>query len=397
MKASLCCGLCVYVLISSSLIQSNYVSSMPFNSSSGSKARGVENSDNTELFVAITALLISVAAFVIALLQALHQYYASAKGYSSCGAPVIKKWSEFRHRRFLLYEFRFEVQFEVPIIFVARPENKKGPIEGQKIILINGSDESFEESRTQSTDNYKGKREYEYVHTADNEEATWVALLMAIQRMEKESGIWQRSILQTPVNHSLIVCVQRQKRSWATMPGNISKPYATTTISHLIEFTAMLGIHWKVFDRDTDRYRAQGNGFILSGTYLENLGIAFSFQKKGPTWFETNRVIPHHDVKELCFGLSPTVFRDSGVTQYADEPKDIGTLQLGSMEEIAESLMVLGCNANTANYFRENATKARHGHLFPGKLTIKSIILCLSLTIIKLPLNSLAWLASCSN
>ncbi len=130
----------------------------------------------------------------------------------------------------------------------------------------------------------------------------------------------------------------------------------------------MLGIYWKVFDRAENRYLAQGNGFILSGKEVDGLGLTFTFQKKGPTWFEDNRVVPHYDVKELCFGFVPTTFRQQGEKQYADESKSIGTLQLGSLNEVAESLIVMGCNVHTVNYFRVRGDSSpRLDHLFPCK------------------------------
>ncbi|KAH7176143.1 hypothetical protein EDB81DRAFT_897212 [Dactylonectria macrodidyma] len=48
------------------------------------------------------------------------------------------------------------------------------------------------------------------------------------------------------------------------MPWNMRKPYATSTICHVVEAIAMLGIHWKVFNRSENRYRAQGNVNIWS-------------------------------------------------------------------------------------------------------------------------------------
>lgn len=352
-----------------------------------------KNDNNLELILAIAAMVISVAAFVVSILQALQQYYASATGYSSCGPKVIGKWAQFRHRLLIWYEFRFEVQFEVPVIFVARPNNQNGPMghtSKQKIVVLDGSKESYHDSCTQSTaeldSEFRKQRNAPTtgVHTADNEAATWLGMLVAIQRMEDDSRKWQQKALKNydaPANpeaegamawppkafagHDLIVCIQRKKKSWDTIPDHITKPYATTTIAHLVEMMAMLGIYWKVMDRANDRYLAQGNGFIVSGSAVDALGLTFTFTKKGPTWFEANRVIPHYHVKELCFGLAPTTFRAPGVRQYADEPKGLGTLQLGCMDEIAESLTVLGCNVHTVNFFRRADATSRHAHLFP--------------------------------
>jgi len=375
---------------------------MADNGDNGSRGQQNNNNDgggsnnNVEFVLAVTAMIISVAAFIVSILQALQQYYSSARGYSSCGPDVIGLWAKSRNRILRWYEFRFEVQFEVPVIFVARPTNEYGPMGHtgvQKIVFLNGTDQSYKDAWTPNMEEHdqasKKQREMATrVHTADNEAATWLGLLMAIQRMEVESRNWQGDALRphgitapgtsdslttwpwpptTDGGHSLIVCLQKKKKSWDTIPDNVTKPYATTTIAHLVEVTALLGIYWKVFDRSEDRYLAQGNGFILSGSNVEGLGLTFSFQKKGPTWFKSNRVVPYYDSKELCFGFCPTTFRPKGEKQYADESRNIGTLQLGSMDEIAETLVVLGCNAQTVNYFRDSDTKARYSHLFPGK------------------------------
>ncbi|PTD06229.1 hypothetical protein FCULG_00011849 [Fusarium culmorum] len=348
--------------------------------------------DNTELIIAVVALVISVLAFVIAILQALQQYLATATGFSSCGEAVIGKWSQFARRQMVWSEFRFEVQFETPVIFVARPSNTRGPLgddalakdESRKIIRLDGSNANFKYTDTvkEYDDNYK-KSTQQVVHTADNEKATWCALLMAIVRMEKESREWQgkksgewckatgpRPPFDSPVplqepgaHHSLLVCMQRKRRTWDSMPKDFAKPYATTTISHIVEIAAMLGIHWRQFDLNNDQYRAQGNGFVLYGSYTDGLGICFNFQKQGPTWFEKNRIIPSYHVKQLCFGMASTIFSKERKV-YTDEAKGVERLQLGSLAEIAKTLVVFGCDINTVNYFRKNTDQARHSHLF---------------------------------
>ncbi|EFQ31545.1 modin [Colletotrichum graminicola] len=370
---------------------------MSSNNTNDGSGSGSDDDDNrTELIVALVALVISVLAFVISMLQALQQYYASATGYSSCTPKVMGDWARFTHRRFRWYEFRFEVEFEVPIIFVAPPTNASGPLglhKDKEITYMTGTSDSYKKTFTWNQQQYdkidkslRAGNSRQAIHTADNELANWLGLLMAIQRMEKESRIWQDNEYfghsnpqwedQTPCHphtpavvftHTLTVGMQRKKKSWDSMPDNMKKPYATTTISHLVEIAGMLGVHWKEFNRNEDRYRAQGNGFSITGYDVDDLGIVFTFEKIGPTWFHENRIVPHNLVKELFFGYCPTIFRpvNSSNHKYADEPKDIGTLQLGSMSAIAETLVVIGCNTNAVQYFRKPQSDTRHVHLFP--------------------------------
>lgn len=155
----------------------------------------------------------------------------------------------------------------------------------------------------------------------------------------------------------------------------MTKPYATSTICHIIELAAVLGLHWKEFSRNSERYRAEGNGYMLSGAPVSDLGLVFTFQKTGRTLFRENRVIPKDEMKQYCFGVVPTIFCKSADDEERlkfpfDQPEDLAALQLGHPREIADTFTVIGCNANTANCFLEDDKDTIH--LFPGKHTFRS-------------------------
>jgi hypothetical protein len=336
--------------------------------------------DSSELF-GIIALVISLIALLGTFAQVLQQYYASAIGYSNCGESVMGLWHISKKRSFRPGEFRFEVLFETPVIFVSPPTNPHGPVKGAQIHYIKGTDASLKETLTQLPKEDQKAREdlvarAGRVHTADNERATWVTMLSQLQLMERSSQAWQQTQYgNNPPSskeqadfqkHTLAVALQSKKRSWDTMPSNVKKPYATTAMCHMIEIAAMLGLLWKEFNRSSDRYRAEGNGYILIGTNVDDLGIMFTFQICGKSKFEENRIIPVDEVKELCFGFISTIFRKDQDNRRLDyeEPRDLSILQVGSTNDLAETLVLIGCNTNTANYFRSE--KARHGHLFPG-------------------------------
>ena len=98
--------------------------------------------------LAITSLLISVIAFFIAVAQALQQYVSTAEGYRKCARSVTGPWSNYRHRIFEWREFRFSVEFQTPVMFVAPPANKRGPVADQPVYNVDGSEESFKNTRT---------------------------------------------------------------------------------------------------------------------------------------------------------------------------------------------------------------------------------------------------------
>ncbi|RYP58074.1 hypothetical protein DL769_009127 [Monosporascus sp. CRB-8-3] len=343
------------------------------------------NDDDRELFVSIVALVISLIALFGTLLQVLQTYFASsAAGFARCGVKTMGQWGKFTRRKFKPSDLRFEVEFETPVIFLAPPNNNKGPIPNEPIWYMNGSKESYMETRTLLPNEDKEQKENrsrkELIHTADNERASWVELLAVIQKMESDSAEWQRIFYhKDPGNRvpatfgerTLAVAVQKKIKSWDTMPSSVTKPYATTTMCHLVELAAVLGLHWKEFSRSHNKYRAEGNGYMLTGAPVSDLGLVFTFQKTGRTLFEENRVIPKDEIKQLCFGVVPTIFcttqEDEERLKFPfDQPEDLTSLQLGSSREIADTLTVMGCNTNTVNCFLgDEKNKKATIHLFP--------------------------------
>lgn len=333
----------------------------------------------------LIALIVSLVALLGTVAQVLQQYYASAQGYQNCGESVMGEWHRSKKRRFRWSELRFEVQFESPVIFVCPPTNERGPVPKQPIKFITGTQESLEKTKTLLAKDENQRLmalKNNQVHTADNERATWVTLLSHLQTMEQESRDWQQNQLKNfpppgpsqsldlagIESHTLVVAVQSKKRSWDTMPPDVRKPYATTTMCHLLEIAAMMGIYWKEFDRSKDKYRAEGNGYMLTGSNIHDLGLMFTFRITGKSHFGENRVIPVDEVKEMCCGSASTIFqeiKDNRRLEFPNEDsKDLAFLHLGSMAEIAETLVQMECNTNTADYFLR---KGKHTHLFPGK------------------------------
>jgi hypothetical protein len=352
--------------------------------SSNNNNNGGGGNNNADFVVAAVALVVSVVALLATFMQVLQQYYASAQGYSLCNEKVMGGWAKTKSRQFRLDELRFEVQFDVPVIFVSSPKNKNGPVAGADIYYLDGSEKSQKDTNTTSQldlrKQYHDRSRREQIHTSDNEIAAWYVLLFAAQRMEVESADWQKeeytnfgppSSLFPPEpptlaeHHTLTVAVQRKRKSWDTMPISI----ATTTMCHLIEMMAAIGVYWKEFDRKRDRYWGEGNGFMILGERLSDPGIMFSFQVNGQCTFKRNRVVPVDEIKELCFGYVPTVYREKDdkrrLKAPSDEQQNLSTLLMGSSREISETLTAIGCNNNTIRIFLEEGK--RTSHLFPSK------------------------------
>ncbi|CAJ0551330.1 Ff.00g112600.m01.CDS01 [Fusarium sp. VM40] len=356
-----------------------------------------------EVVVALVALLVSLVALAATFMQVMQQYYASAAGYAECNEKVMGKWALTKTRRFTWDELRFEVEFEAPVIFVSPPDNKHGPIREAEIYFLDGSPQSLDNTWSELDINpreeYANMTKRERIHTADNERASWTILLSAVQRMEHESETWQKGEYEnmhknvgppsalTPHDlpmvpptlyeaHTLTVALQRKRKSWDTMPATVLRPYATTTMCHLIEMLAALGIYWKEFDRKRDRYRAEGNGFMVLGEKVADLGLMFNFSIYGRSRFEDNRVIPVDQVKELCFGYVSTIYSgilDKRRLQFPeDDPENLAFLQLATREEISQTLIRIGCNTNAVRAFQDAGKHT--SHLFPVSFEILGML-----------------------
>ncbi|KAK3389579.1 hypothetical protein B0H63DRAFT_556706 [Podospora didyma] len=336
--------------------------------------------------IATAALVISTLALLGVVVQYVQAVLSKVNGLPSKDREVSGLWANYAHIKWRA--FRADVEFEAPIIFLAPNNNMKGPVHGKPIWYVNGTGESCDEIRVSRlpSDPEAAQRAMvqrtqsgltrEPVHTVKNELVTWILVLEATQKMEADSKRWERiKWSNTNVHYtlpgdkdfvSLSVNIQAMKRSFDKHP-TIKKPFATTTICHLVELCAMLGIFWKEFDRDNNKYRAEGNGYSLLGHRMPDLGLAFTFEKPGWPRFEKNRVIPTAEVKELCFGNVPTFYRpqseDEHWRQPVNEQPELKTLQLGSRVEIAETLSLMRCNEYTTLCYSDPAKK--HVHLFP--------------------------------
>src|SRR4051812_14471391 len=154
------------------------------------------NDLNQNIF-GFTALIVSLVALATTVLQVLQQYFSSADGYRRCAESVMGLWAKNTHRRLRMHEFRVEVVFETPVIFLSRPDNKKGPLLGRDIHYIDGTPESYQNTRVlqPSVQKKVDEQNSARVRTADDERASWVNLLSALQTEEDQSRSWDKAML----------------------------------------------------------------------------------------------------------------------------------------------------------------------------------------------------------
>ncbi|KAI9742401.1 MAG: hypothetical protein M1818_003934 [Claussenomyces sp. TS43310] len=304
--------------------------------------------------IALTALVISLIALFTTVAQVAQQYITTAsEGYRRCQKSVMGLWAKKTKRRFKLGELRFEVLFETPVLFLARPENKRGPIPGRKICRIDGSSESYAETRTVPP----AEEQAVFIRTTDDEKAGWVTLIESLQKQERESRIWESKNAITPhgnkyakPEHTIYTFVQGKTRSWDFMPLGATKPFATTTLSHLVEMAGTLGMYWKAFDVTRGDISAEGNGYSITSSQIRGLGLMTNFSITGSSKFEATRVIPSYEVKEFVFGFVPSILQNKRL------------LEVGSLERVKRLLATFSMDAKGIRLFEE---KRNRRNLYP--------------------------------
>ena len=140
---------------------------------------------------------------------------------------------------------------------------------------------------------------------------SWVYLIDALQAQERQSPAWDRGWESRGLDDLICYFIQKRSVSWDAMPQHVSKPFATTTLSSLVEIMSMLGLIWTEFDVKNSDLAAEGNGYMVTSYDVQGTGTFCTFSPAdsfGRSFYEKDRVIPCLDVKRLCFGEVPSLF-----------------------------------------------------------------------------------------
>ncbi|OQV11316.1 hypothetical protein CLAIMM_15171 isoform 1 [Cladophialophora immunda] len=302
--------------------------------------------------VATVALVVALFALLVALLQVLQQYAATADGYRRCQRPVIGGWACYTKRKARFDQLRFETIFAVPIIFLRRRDREECPIKGRTVIDITGTAESCRSTLVsqfleetiliqESIPNENGRYTQETLiedgiecsrqksslvatksgsrlikpgcfqnpnphdQTTDNELVSWIYFLETLQ--------WNQTIFSTLVQSGfqpdLAPAIQVSRRSWDFVPPDVIKPYAVTNVGDIAIIIQRLGMSWKEFDPGKGVMRAEGNNYLVTSTVVRSLGILLSFAADSHLISHHERLkniyVPSWQASLLGFGLVP--------------------------------------------------------------------------------------------
>ncbi|KAK7897697.1 hypothetical protein LTR67_004327 [Exophiala xenobiotica] len=295
--------------------------------------------------VAAIALVVSLVALIVALLQVLQQYTATADGFRRCQASVMGDWAALTQRRFRMSELRFETVFAVPVIFLKNSTRETAPFHGRPTITIDGTAESIGQTfmshavaagplsskpapgettasetappgsvRRSLSRLWKAKNQINPFSkwksgfgamSIDNDLVSWNHLLTTLQFSERTFA----NHINAEFKPDLEPAIQISNRSWDFVPPEVVRPYAVTTAGDIAIIVQRLGMSWKDFNPREGLLRAEGNNCLITSTLVRSLGILISFSADNHLIddheIHKNIYVPSWRASMLGFGLVP--------------------------------------------------------------------------------------------
>lgn len=290
---------------------------------------GSNDSGNT---LAIAALTVALVALIVALGQILGQYFATADGYRRCQASVMGPWARKTRLRWRWSQFRFETFFTTPEIVLSdypvAPIVRNGDV-GSTLISHWGlsSEADFPSFHTLSS------------VSQHNEMVCWIPFLHSLYWNEKELSDFGCYDFDRATSWLVRPAVRFRERSWDFMSPEVVRPFAVTNVSHIGAMTRRLGMIWTDFRPEEGIMRAEGNGHILSSTFVRSIGVILHYMnlgeshhnhRSGPRLSKADLYIPSRTADMLGFGILPG-FRGLHMPHF----------KIGTISEVYASMNIL--------------------------------------------------------
>ncbi|KAI9882996.1 MAG: hypothetical protein M1823_005237 [Watsoniomyces obsoletus] len=244
-----------------------------------------------ETYVAITALVLALCSLVVTTGQLLGQYFATAEGLRRCQPSVMGPWAQRTRLRWRWSQFRFEILFTTPEIylhsFFAVNQHDHGGkcrtmrhalggsmLEGAK--WITGSHDSEINTMVKSP----------LFPGPSDDHVCWLQLLGHLHQVERQldqHGVYRSTYGGSHINPRTKVgpALEFRERSWDFMSPDMVRPHASTNVSDLAVLARRLGMIWTDFRPEDGVLRAEGNGHMLTSTVARSVGIVVQYLHSG--------------------------------------------------------------------------------------------------------------------
>ncbi|KAF4551517.1 Hypothetical protein D9617_13g100180 [Elsinoe fawcettii] len=273
------------------------------------------STDSVTAATALAALIISLLALVIALGQLAQQVSSTAEGTRRCNEKTIGPWSKLTEWHWRVTEFRYEVLFTTPEIFIYPNSDTEDCFDTTRDERVYFLDDKLPKSIDDAW-----RLPPEKCNTLPDYSVTWINLLrLAFAHHDRRVGDLSQkftpfltdSSTSTVRRQAVVpeIAVRMKQRSWDSMPPDVVTPLAKTTLGSLAIIACRLGMDWKEWKPTTGVLRAEGSGMSLSSMRVSGIGtvVRFSMNKRSLSNFSYHAAshLPSVMGDKMIFGIVP--------------------------------------------------------------------------------------------
>lgn len=208
--------------------------------------------------IALVALMVSLVALILTLLQVAQQYVATAYDYRHCSKRTVGGWSKRRSRRFRWSELRFEVLSTTPIIRIGLPPSvSKGgdiytvpttrldvPMSNEK---AQASSSTMNLSSSRSDSAFSNGAQYVLNTPGGNQIYTFSQKpwFLDLEGTRPEAKCTWLSLLNDVAITHLQIDINERLLSYDFMPDGIKKPLAQMDRKSFLTIMSLFQVSWQ--------------------------------------------------------------------------------------------------------------------------------------------------------
>jgi hypothetical protein len=239
--------------------------------------------------ISVVALIVSLVALILTLLQVAQQFVATAYNYRHCSRRTVGGWSRRSRRQFIWSELRFEVLFTTPIISVGFP-----PMEGRDIYTVpttrldaQTSSEKAQESaslsysRSGTSDAVSSNGAQFILHTPEGNQtytSSQMPWFLDIKGTRPEAkSTWLTLLNDAAITH-LQIDINERLLSYDFMPDGIKKPLAQIDRKSFLTLMSLFQVSWQEGQGGKGTPTGAGPYCEVTSRNLVNFGTITSYQ-----------------------------------------------------------------------------------------------------------------------
>lgn len=229
--------------------------------------------------VAVVALIVSLVALVVTASQLLAQSFATAEGSRRCSKAVIGPWNSLTSWKWHWYEWRFETVFTYPHFQLGTPiqlplDTDLASLAGNPLTSKGAAASGVLSLDDVLLEPFASQQKAQSPQVLDG----WIPLFITIRVMTSQYSNKQLH-RRNPLEITSWPGIRLHRRSWDSMPFDVFRPLASTSLSDIAIIARRMGMRWKQFDPDKGVLVAEGAGHTLASVNVSGTGLVLRYNR----------------------------------------------------------------------------------------------------------------------